>query len=115
MCAPVFLVASALLCWLPSTTFGQAPVESIYQTNFTSTWMETVAPAIGSLSLLDLMLPGTHDTLTYDLSTALSEGMDMKLNSTLLYRRLSETARMIPSFSRSIVPQSRTRWRRASF
>jgi hypothetical protein len=37
-----------------------------------STWMDTFMPVIGNLSLLDLTLPGTHDTLTYDLSQRIS-------------------------------------------
>ena len=37
-------------------------------------WMETTFPVIGNMSLLDLSLPGTHDSLTYDLSLVTSDG-----------------------------------------
>ena len=33
-----------------------------------------MAGIIGNLTLLDLSLPGTHDTLTYNLSTTVSDG-----------------------------------------
>lgn len=37
-------------------------------------WMGTAINAIGELTLLDLSLPGTHDTLTNDLSLQASDG-----------------------------------------
>jgi hypothetical protein len=37
-------------------------------------WMGVAMPAIKDLSLLDLSLPGTHDSLTYDLSLTTSDG-----------------------------------------
>mmetsp|Transcript_42983 Transcript_42983/g.69870 ORF Transcript_42983/g.69870 Transcript_42983/m.69870 type:complete len:500 (+) Transcript_42983:21-1520(+) len=37
-------------------------------------WMGGLAPAIKNLSILDLALPGTHDTMTYDLSRRISDG-----------------------------------------
>lgn len=36
--------------------------------------MGTLLPIIGNLTVLDLSLPGTHDTLTYDLSETVSVG-----------------------------------------
>ena len=36
--------------------------------------MSAVSGVIGNLTLLDLSLPGTHDSLTYDLSTTISDG-----------------------------------------
>jgi len=36
-------------------------------------WMGDVQPLIGNLTLLDLSLPGTHDTLTYDLSSTVAD------------------------------------------
>jgi hypothetical protein len=41
---------------------------------FLSDWMGRAMPVLGSSPLLALSLPGTHDTLTYDLSTTVSEG-----------------------------------------
>jgi hypothetical protein len=39
--------------------------------------MANLMPVISDLTLLDLSLPGTHDTLTYDLSTTVSDaGID---------------------------------------
>ena len=42
--------------------------------SFLSNWMSEILPVIKDLTLLDLSYPGTHDTLTYDLSTIVSEG-----------------------------------------
>ncbi len=39
-----------------------------------ASWMSDSLPAINHLTLLDLSLPGTHDTLTDDLSTIVSDG-----------------------------------------
>ena len=36
--------------------------------DFLSRWMGAMMPAIGNMTLWDLCLPGTHDSLTYDLS-----------------------------------------------
>ncbi|GMI52228.1 hypothetical protein TeGR_g11119 [Tetraparma gracilis] len=45
--------------------------------DFLPDWMANLMPVISDLTLLDLSLPGTHDTLTYDLSTTVSDaGID---------------------------------------
>jgi hypothetical protein len=36
-------------------------------------WFGDLLPIIGNLTLLDISLPGTHDTLTYDLSTTVAD------------------------------------------
>ena len=41
---------------------------------FLPDWMGKVLSVIGDSALLDLSIPGTHDTLTYDLSTTVAEG-----------------------------------------
>lgn len=41
---------------------------------YLGSWMGSNLDAIGHLSLLDISLPGTHDTLTYDLSLITSDG-----------------------------------------
>merc|ERR1711977_300224 len=38
--------------------------------------MHHLMPVIGNATIFDLSLPGTHDTLTYDLSTQTSDGGD---------------------------------------
>ena len=38
-----------------------------------SNWMEDLSEIIGNMTILDLALPGTHDTLTYDLSTTVAD------------------------------------------
>jgi hypothetical protein len=43
-------------------------------TPYLANWMGQNMAVIGSLTLLDVSLPGTHDTLTYDLSTRVSDG-----------------------------------------
>ena len=40
---------------------------------FYANWMGELAPVIGNLTLLDLSLPGTHDTMTFDLSTTVAD------------------------------------------
>jgi len=50
------------------------PVNYLPSSPFISNWMTELYPVIKDLTLLDLSLPGTHDTLTYDLSTTVSEG-----------------------------------------
>lgn len=42
--------------------------------DFLSNWMGSLMPVIGNLSLLDISLPGTHDSMTFDLSTTVSDG-----------------------------------------
>ncbi len=37
-------------------------------------WMRDLMPVIGNATLLDLTLPGTHDTMTYDLAPVVSDG-----------------------------------------
>lgn len=41
---------------------------------FLADWMGHVSTVIGSQTLLDLSLPGTHDSMTFDLSTTFSDG-----------------------------------------
>lgn len=41
---------------------------------FLADWMSHVSTIIGSQTLLDLSLPGTHDSMTFDLSTTFSDG-----------------------------------------
>ena len=41
--------------------------------HFTANWMGTMMPLIADYTLLDLSLPGTHDTMTYDLSTTVAD------------------------------------------
>jgi len=36
-------------------------------------WMGQLSPVLGNATILDLSLPGTHDSMTYDLSDTLSE------------------------------------------
>ena len=46
------------------------------ETKFLADWMGNMGPLIANQTLLDLSLPGSHDTMTYDLSTALSDGYE---------------------------------------
>jgi nicotinamidase/pyrazinamidase len=42
--------------------------------SYLSNWMGTNMFALANSTFLDLSLPGTHDTMTYDLSTTISDG-----------------------------------------
>jgi hypothetical protein len=37
--------------------------------SYLANWMGAIAPALTNSTLLDMSLPGTHDTMTYDLTT----------------------------------------------
>lgn len=50
------------------------PIQYAESSKFLQNWMGELLPVIEDLTLLDLSLPGTHDTLTHDLSTRVSEG-----------------------------------------
>ncbi len=52
----------------------ECPVKAPIETNFLSNWMGEVIDIIGSQPLLSLALPGTHDSLTDDLSLIVSDG-----------------------------------------
>ena len=56
------------------TTINAQPPVAPAQDPFLSNWMGALAPAIGGLSMLDVTLPGTHDSMTFDLSTRVSDG-----------------------------------------
>lgn len=48
---------------------GAAPPSDAYYSH----WMGSLFPVISNLTLLDLSLPGTHDTFTYNLSTTVAD------------------------------------------
>lgn len=37
--------------------------------SYLANWMGAIAPALANSTLLDMTLPGTHDTMSYDLTT----------------------------------------------
>lgn len=49
------------------------PRSHTFDPTFMSHWMGTLAPALGNLTLLDMSLPGTHDSMTWDLSDTISD------------------------------------------
>ena len=61
-------LALALLSVLTACTLCQGK-----DTSFEANWMERLLPVLGNQSLLNLTLPGTHDTLTVDMSTTVSD------------------------------------------
>jgi hypothetical protein len=52
---------------LPATADCSSPSAAL------SSWMACLLPIIGNLTVLDLQLPGTHDTLTFDLSNRVAD------------------------------------------
>jgi hypothetical protein len=71
--------------------------------SFLPDWMGNVMPIIGGSTLLDISLPGTHDTLTYDLSTTVSEGGidEMYKLAEFLHNYTSSVPDVIEDFIRS--------------
>jgi hypothetical protein len=55
-------------------SMAAAQPASALPANFLANWMGEMMPVIGPLSLLDMALPGTHDSMTFDLSTTVSDG-----------------------------------------
>ena len=56
-----------------SSCYDRRPPPALGPVPLTS-WMGSLAPVLGNASVLDLRLPGTHDTLTYDLSLKIADG-----------------------------------------
>ncbi len=52
----------------------ECPVDAPIESNFLGNWMGETLEIIGSQPLLSLALPGTHDSLTDDLSLIVSDG-----------------------------------------
>jgi hypothetical protein len=51
----------------------QTPVDCSSPASALSSWMTCLFPLIGNLTVLDLQLPGTHDTLTFHLSDRIAD------------------------------------------
>merc|ERR1719199_2131407 len=50
------------------------PCHGAVADDFLPNWMGRLSAVLGKQTFLDLTLPGTHDTLTYDLSKTISDG-----------------------------------------
>ena len=61
---------------LTATSSAASDAAAVADSSFLSDWMGHSAPLISNVTLLDLALPGSHDTMTYDLSSALSDGYE---------------------------------------
>ncbi len=44
------------------------------QSNFLSDWFMYMLPVLGNQTMLDVALPGTHDSMTFDLSNTVADG-----------------------------------------
>jgi len=60
---------------LPSLALATATAAGPVQLDLAN-WMGQLGPILGDATLLDLTLPGTHDSMTYDLSDTLSDGYE---------------------------------------
>jgi hypothetical protein len=70
------LVVRSVLVLVVLTLTGATevvPPATAVDTSFEANWMGRLSPVLSNLSLLNLSLPGTHDTMTYDLSTTISD------------------------------------------
>ena len=71
--------------------------------SFLTNWMGSTQKAIGDLTLLDLSLPGSHDTLTDDLSLIVSDGgID---GSTKLAEIMHDYSKLIPNSCEDYIRQ----------
>ena len=61
---------AALILLIAVVGTGATPVPLL------ANWMGALAPILANATVLDLSLPGAHDTMTYDLSTTLSDGYE---------------------------------------
>ena len=76
---------------------------------FMESWMQALFPVIGNATILDLSMPGTHDTLTYDLSTTVRACTSSKL---LVHTEKTESlSGSLQFFFAALVTDFR-RWRR---
>lgn len=66
-----FAVCAALVTFVVGLSVDSAT--KLSSDPFYATWMGELAPVIGNLTILDLSLPGTHDTMTFDMSTTIAD------------------------------------------
>jgi hypothetical protein len=52
-----------------SGSSGDGDDDAFASDSYLANWMGAIAPALAHATLLDMALPGTHDTMTYDLTT----------------------------------------------
>jgi hypothetical protein len=72
MLPPSAIVMLLILCACAhSVPF--APADCTTPTAALSSWMTCLSPLISNLTILDLQLPGTHDTLTFHLSDRIAD------------------------------------------
>ena len=57
-----------MLYLLPASTGARAPGS----TNLLSNWVGAMKPVLYNQTILDISFPGSHDSITYDLSTVFS-------------------------------------------
>ena len=67
---PINVTANGIYLYDDTCPVDYSTKEELFPVN----WMGNILSVIGEKTLLDLSLPGTHDTLTHDLSTKVSEG-----------------------------------------
>lgn len=65
----VIVTVAIVLCLCSSTSTAT----EIVSDPFYASWMGHLGPLLHNFTLLDLSLPGTHDTFTYDLSTSVAD------------------------------------------
>jgi hypothetical protein len=76
---PAVLGALTGLALVAAVAAAAAPppaVAAAADPSFLANWMGNMGPVIANQTVLDLSLPGSHDTMTYDLSTAMSDGYE---------------------------------------
>lgn len=63
----------ALLLLAATPCIALVPTSDANDSSFLENWMQNLMPVLKTSKLSDLCLPGTHDTMTYDLSTTVSD------------------------------------------
>ena len=95
----------ALLLLAATPCIALVPTSDANDSSFLENWMQNLMPVLKTSKLSDLCLPGTHDTMTYDLSTTVSDDandlpiaesqMDFNQSLMVLMKPLTQTC---PSF-----------------
>jgi hypothetical protein len=73
-CAIVLLAATFAFPSASLENVEASPRALVDSSNFLENWIGNTLPFIGGATLHELTLPGSHDSMTYDLSETVADG-----------------------------------------